>query len=194
MLPCLLRACIILNPLLFSFFTHKLFKLFTYLLIYCVCVSMWRSEDILVGSLFPPCQSWGWNSSHWAWFQVPLAAKPSCQPFLYGLLGWFVHVPQSNGKNGHRNCGEDQPLRELLCKGRYQDCWWQLFFHIWSMPNTSFLICILLGSHLRQSVVKPWTLNNHFYHTHDVWGHAGLLVKVENEVEPAISFHKHFYI
>lgn len=119
---------------------------------------MWRSEHIFVGSLFPPCQSWGWNSGHWAWLQVPLGAEPSCQPFFYGLLGWFVHVPQSNGKNGHRNSGEGQPLRELLCRGRYRGCWWWPSFHLWSMPNTFFLICILLGSHQTIS----WTLNKSF--------------------------------
>lgn len=135
--------------IIFIFHSWPLFKLFTYSLIYCACVSTWRSEDIFVGSLFLPGQSWISNSGHWAWWQVHLPAEPSCQPFLCGLLGWFVHVSQSNGKNGHRNCGEGQPLGKLLCKERYQGCWWQLSFQIWSTLNTSFFICILLGSHLR---------------------------------------------
>lgn len=100
------------------FHSWTLFKLFTYPLTYCACLSTWWSEDIFVGSLFPPCQSWGSNSGHWAWSQVPLPAELSCQPFLYGLLGLFFQVPQCSGKNGQRNCGEGQPLRKLLCKER----------------------------------------------------------------------------
>lgn len=131
--------------------------LFTNLFSGCMygCLCGGQKTSLLV--LFPPCQSWDINSGHqsalttstftnWAFLPaIHLYTSEMVFPFLSeAILRMGIGTVVRASTKG-------APLQ------RYQGCWWRVSFWVGSMLNTSFLICILLGSHIRRSVIK--TLN-----------------------------------
>lgn len=76
---------------------------------------MWRSEDDRWQFFFPPGGSLGSNSGHYAWWQTPSPAKPSCHSHPNFQLSFSVKVPCLYVRNNLKTHNSfEKPHMEIL--------------------------------------------------------------------------------